>query len=61
MERIVGERMRLASRSRRPYLKKFPDAVYDVPLLSSLRQLLSDRFIIEEVSHINCVYFSIFC
>ena len=37
------------NRGSQPYSKRQIDYVYEVPLLSSLKQLLSDAFILEEV------------
>ena len=38
----------------RPFYRTVWDYVYDIPLIESLKQLLSDKFILEEVGmHIS--------
>ena len=48
-ERKLGRRIVTTTKKSRPYFKHVWDHVYDVPLLSSLQQLLSDKFILDEV------------
>ena len=56
MERKLGEKLRLTSH-KHPFLKTVNECVYDIPLISSLKQLLSDEFIFDEVCDIFDVLF----
>lgn len=47
MERKLGERILQTGES----TKKRIDYVYEIPLLASLQQLLSDPFILDEVAY----------
>ena len=49
VERKLGQRIVSATRRSKRYFKRVWDYVYDVPLLSSLHQLLSDPFVLDEV------------
>lgn len=49
VERKLGRRMVTTMRNARPLQKAVWDFVYDIPLIESLQQLLSDSFILEEV------------
>ena len=49
VERKLGRRMITTIKNSRPFYKAVWDAVYEVPLLQSLQQLLSDSFILGEV------------
>ncbi len=49
MERKLGSRtVSITQRGRRKF-RKVSDYVYDIPLLSSIKQLLSDPVILEEI------------
>ena len=63
IERKLGHRMVTTTKNMRPYFKTVWDHVYDIPLLSSLQQLLSDKFVLQEVTctctciqHIHYMY-----
>lgn len=56
MERKLGEKLRLTSH-KHLFLKTVNECVYDIPLISSLKQLLSDEFILDEVCDIFDVLF----
>ena len=49
LERKLGQRLNLAHRVSRPYLKVVHDCVCEVPLLQSLKQLLKQPLVFEEV------------
>ena len=49
IERKLGQRIVSATRRSKRYIKRVWDYVYDVPHLSSLHQLLSDPFVLDEV------------
>lgn len=51
LERKLGQRLSLAHQVSRPYLKVVHDCVCEVPLLQSLRQLLKQPLIFEEVGY----------
>ena len=50
MERNLGDRVVSVTRRGRRRFQRVWDCVYDVPLLSSLKQLLSDPFVLDEVA-----------
>ena len=41
--------MKLTRHKKHPYLKRIRDFVYEVPLLLSLKQLLTNQIIVDEV------------
>lgn len=49
VERKLGHRVITTTRNSRPFFRTIWDYVYDIPLLQSLQQLLSDCFILKEV------------
>ena len=49
MERKLGRRVVTTIKKSRPFYRTVWDYVYDIPLIESLKQLLSDKFILEEV------------
>ncbi len=50
MERKLGSRIVATSKKGRRKFERVSDYMYDVPLLSSIQQLLSSPMILEEVS-----------
>lgn len=56
MERKLGEKLRLTSH-KHPFLKTVNECIYDIPLMLSLKQLLSDELILDEVCDIFDVLF----
>ena len=56
MERKLGRRVITSTKNSRPFYKTIWDYVYDIPLIQSLQQLLSDSMILGEV-HIDCISF----
>lgn len=51
VERRLGHRVITTTRNSRPFFRTIWDYVYDIPLLQSLQQLLSDSFILKEVCY----------
>ena len=49
METELGSRVITTTKNSRPFFKTVWDHVYDVPLISSLNQLLSNDFVLQEV------------
>ena len=49
MERKLGRRVVTTIKKSRPFYCTVWDYVYDIPLIESLKQFLSDKFILEEV------------
>ena len=65
MERKLGSRIVRVTRKGRYFFKRAWDYVYDVPLLLSLQQLLSDDSVLEQVCLLlvlvclgNCLVFN---
>ena len=56
MERKLGEKLCLTSH-KHPFLKTVNECIYDIPLMLSLKQLLSDELILDEVCDIFDVLF----
>ena len=56
VERKLGRRVITSTKNSRPLYKTIWDYVYDIPLIQSLQQLLSDSMILGEV-HIHCISF----
>lgn len=48
-ERKLGYTIHTVNKNSRPFIKRKWDYAYDVPLLSSLHQIMSDKFILREV------------
>lgn len=48
-ERKLGHRVITTTRNSRPFYQTVWDYVYDIPLVQSLQQFLSDSFILGEV------------
>ena len=55
MERKLGQRIVEISGSSQTKFKKKIDYIYEVPLLLSLKQLLSDPFILDEVMYLYII------
>ncbi len=55
VERKLGLTVIETTRNLCPYFQKKADYSYEVPLLCSLKQLLSDPFILEEVRACTCI------
>ena len=49
MKRKIGQRVVRLAKNSKACFKQLCDYVYEIPLLSSLKQLLSDPFILDEV------------
>ena len=58
MERKLGQSSQRFMKGNDSYIKLTWDLVYDVPLISSLQQLLSDEYILDEVNW--CLYVYLF-
>ena len=54
VERKLGQTTRHICKASTSYVKVAYDLVYDVPLLQSIKQQLSDDHILEEVSLASC-------
>ena len=58
MERKLGQSSQRFMKGNDSYIKLTWDLVYDVPLISSLQQLLSDEHVLDEVNW--CLYVYLF-
>ena len=58
MERKLGQSSQRFMKGNDSYIKLTWDLVYDVPLIRSLQQLLSDEHILDEVNW--CLYVYLF-
>ena len=50
--------MKETIRNGRPYFKRKPDYMYEVPILSSMNLLLSDEFVLEEVENFGSLMYA---
>ena len=50
---ILGSRVITTTKNSRPFFKTVWDHVYDIPLISSLNQLLSNDFVLQEVCSVD--------